>query len=112
MFSDNTINNIKLLASYSDKNIINKSITTREISNLFGIDEDKVEKLLLLKYMNIDNGSTYTIPEIITKSVELKNYLNGIDISNFEKLYSLKKMNMEMIQLNLIKKNYLQCLII
>lgn len=89
MFSNDTINSIKLLATYSNKNTINKSMISSEISKLLGIDENQVKALLLLKYMNIDNRSTYTIPEIINTSVYLKNNTNYIqeqDISNFEKL--------------------------
>ncbi len=89
MFSNDMINSIKLLATYSDTNTINKSMTISEISNLLGIDEDKVKALLLIKYMNVDSGSSYTIPEIINTSVYLKDnteYFNGIDISSFERL--------------------------
>ncbi len=89
MFSSSTIQNIQLLATYSNKNTINQEMTSSEISHLLGISEDKVKTLLLVKYRNIDNGSTYTIPEVINKSIDLKqktDYLNGIDISKFEKL--------------------------
>jgi hypothetical protein len=109
MFSDDTINSIRLLANYSDTNIINKSMTSGEISSLLGIEENDVNTLLLLKYMNLDTGSTYTIPEIINTSVYLKNntnYLDGTDISNFEKLSIFAK-NENNIDTTKLDKTYL-----
>jgi predicted RND superfamily exporter protein len=105
MFTEDTINSIKLLATYSNKNTINKSMTASEISSLLGIDESSVNALLLLKYMNVDSGSTYTIPEVINTSVYLKNntnYLEGTDISIFEKLsiFTKNENNIDTTKLN------------
>ena len=89
MFDDNTINSIKLLATYSDTNTINKQMTSKELGALLGIDETKVTQLLLLKYMNENSENKYTIPQIVNNSIALKqntNYLDNVDISAFEQL--------------------------
>jgi predicted RND superfamily exporter protein len=121
MFSEDTINSIKLLSTYSDKNIINKNMTISEISNLLGIDEDNVKSLLLMKYANIESNNTYTIPEVINTSVYLKNnttYLDETDISNFEKLVIFTKnennidtTKLDKSHLSIIFDNLSECLV-
>lgn len=89
MFDENTINSIKMLSTYSDKNIILNQMNSDEISNLLGIDKEKITQLLLLKYMNTSSENKYTIPEIINNSILLKqntNYLDDVNLSSFEKL--------------------------
>ena len=54
-FDEATINNIKMLATFSDINTINKNMNSKELVNLFGLDEQTIKQLLLLKYMNTDN---------------------------------------------------------
>ena len=89
MFNEETINNIKMLETFSDNNIINKNMTSAELSNLFGIDENNVKQVMLLKYGNIDNGSKLTIQEFINNVTYIKNnthYLDSLDISSLSGL--------------------------
>ena len=88
-FDEATINNIKMLATFSDINTINKNMNSKELANLFGLDEQTINKLLLFKYMNTDNGTKLSIAEFINNTIYLKNnttYLENIDISSLEKI--------------------------
>ena len=94
MFDEEKINNIKMLAIFSNIDTIKKDMETSEISSLLGIDEANVKQILLLKYMNSDNGSKLSIPEFINEVIWLKNntnYLDGIDTNTFEKLLVFAK---------------------
>lgn len=87
MFDESTINNIKMLSTFSNKSIITKNMNSSELANLFGIDENKVKQVLLLKYGKTDNGTTLTISEFINTVTYIKtntHYLDGLDTSDFE----------------------------
>lgn len=88
-FDGNTANNLKLLQTMSNMSIIDKDMNSTELSSLFGIDENIVKQLLLLKYTTTDNGTTLTISEFIDFVNYLKNntnYLDGIDVSAINKI--------------------------
>lgn len=88
-FDEVTINNIKMLATFSDINTINKSMNSGELANLFGLEEQTINQLLLLKYMNTDNGTKLSISEFVNNTIYLKNntsYLDNVDISSLEKI--------------------------
>ncbi len=89
LFDNQTINNINMLNTYSDKSIITKNMNSKELSKLFNIEENSVKQLLFLKYSNLDYGKKITISEFINSIVNIKentNYLADIDISSIEKL--------------------------
>ncbi len=81
--------NIQLLSTFSNTNIIKTEKNIKELSDLFGIDQDTTTKILLLKYMNMDNENTLTITEFIEGIKALKqntNYLDNVDTSQIEQL--------------------------
>ena len=85
-FNEETVKNIKMLQTFSNIDIINKSMDSKELSNLFGLEEEIIEQLMILKYMNIDNGTTTTISEFVENVTYIKtntHYLDNIDISIF-----------------------------
>ena len=88
LFNDDTIKNIKILNTFSNPNVINKNMTSTELANTIGIDENSVKQLLLLKYKDTDNGTRLTIPEFIQKVTQLQNtsYLQGQDLSMLQQL--------------------------
>ena len=89
-FNKETIESIKLLSSFSNKDVIKNEMNIKQLSNLFGIDENLITQILLLKYMNIESNTTLSISEFIKGVNYVKsntNYLNGIDVSNVEQLY-------------------------
>ncbi len=59
-FDNATIQNIKLLSTFSNKNIITKQMNSKELANLFGIDETKINQILLLKYNKQNTNIDYT----------------------------------------------------
>lgn len=111
-FDEATIKNLKLLQTMSDKNIIDRNMNSTELSSLFGIDEKLVQQLLLLEHTTKDNGTTLTVVELIDFMNYLKEntkYLDGIDISNINKLRpfaenknGINTIPMSKIQLNAI----------
>ena len=90
-FDSNTISNIKMLSTFSDKNVINKQMNNKELSNLFSIEESKINQGVLLKYLNSKNNSKYTILEFVNNVNKIKtntHYLDGFDTTGLEKLLS------------------------
>lgn len=88
-FDEATISNIKMLATFSDINTINKNMNSKELANLFVLEEQTINQLLLLKYMNTDNGTKLSIAEFTNATIYLKNnttYLNNVDISSLEQI--------------------------
>ena len=84
-FDATTVQNIKLLATFSDVNTINKQMNSKELSNLFGIDETEVNKILFLKYSAGQNNSKYTISELVGNISNIKSnthYLDNVDTSS------------------------------
>ena len=92
MFNDETISKVKMLQTFSNLEVINTSITSAELSKLFGIDEKSITQLLLLKYINLQSETKLSIPEFVNASQKIKNstnYLDDVDESLFEKLLML-----------------------
>ena len=91
-FDEDTINNIRMLSTFSNKSIITKNMNSTELSNLFGIDENLVKQLLLLKYGTIDDGTTMTPNEfvgLILENSQNEAINNNIDASQLGKLQLL-----------------------
>ena len=88
-FDKETIQNINQLATFSNVSLINKDMSSNELSKLFSIDENIVKKLLLLKYSNTDNGTKLTIPEFINQVIFIKNntdYIKDLDTTTLQML--------------------------
>ena len=88
-FDEQTVQQIKLLSTFSNIQLINKQIGSKEISNLFGIDENDVNQILLLKYIKEENKNKYTILEFIKNISYIKtntHYLDEIDTTAFDEL--------------------------
>lgn len=88
-FDETTITNIKMLSTFSNVVTINTNMNSKELSNLFGIEEETINQLLLSKYSNMDNGTKLSISEVVNSTIYLKNntsYLNNVDISGIEQI--------------------------
>ena len=86
-FSEQNIQEIQLLSAFSNKDNMNKEMNSKELTHLFGIEEDKVKQILLLKYLETENTSQYKIIEFINYLINIKNntnYLENVDISALE----------------------------
>ena len=89
LFDYETINNMKLLKDFSDKELINKKMNSSELSHFFGIDENLIKQVLLFKYIESENNNKYTIEEFINYVTVLReqtNYLDDIDLNALEEL--------------------------
>ena len=88
-FDEQTIQNIKLLSTFSDLNIINRQMNSKELSSLFGIEDKKINQILLLKYLNSESQNKLSLSDFINNTIFIKNntnYLDGVDISKLEGL--------------------------
>lgn len=88
-FDKTTLSNIKMLSTFSNIDIINKSMNSQELADLFGINKTIIDQLLLMKFINTDNGTKLSIAEVNNNTIYLKNntsYLDNIDISNFKRI--------------------------
>ncbi len=88
-FDEETVQSIKLLANFSNVNIITKQMNSTQLSNLFGLDEEKVTYILFLKYSQLDSQKTLTIPEFATKVIGIKEntpFLGDMDVSDLKNL--------------------------
>ena len=86
---------IKLLKTFSNINIINKQMNSKELSNLFSIDKEKIDMLLLLKNIKEKNTNNYTITpkefiEFILNNTDDENIKNNIDDTAIKKLKLLQ----------------------
>lgn len=87
MFSKEALSSIKLLATFSNPDIINKDMDAKKLAEQFGIDEQTVTQLLLLKYGTMENNTTLSIEEMIEKSLAIdSSFLNGMDLSLLKQL--------------------------
>lgn len=55
LFNEETVSNIKMLATFSNTDITLKEMNSEEIAKLFGIDKNVVSKLLYFKYINVND---------------------------------------------------------
>ncbi len=104
-FDKETIQNIKLLATFSNISTINKQMNSKELSSLLGIEEEKVNQLLLLKYCNENNSTKLSITEFICNTIAIKNnthYLDGVDVSKLESalVFAQNKNNINTTKMN------------
>ncbi len=98
-FDTATIENIKLLNFYSNLEKINAKLNSKELSNLFGIDETSVVKLLYLKYATQNSTTKISISE---------EYLKDYDLSALEKIYLFAKNENNINNTKLSKVNLAQ----
>ncbi len=93
----NVVENIKMLNTFSNKDIITKDMTSKELYNLFGsfgINEDAVNNILMLYYSNtpnfdrndfMTNNDNYKMSPINFISIVIKNSENADTL----KLYNI-----------------------
>ncbi len=104
-FDKATIENVKLLETFSNMSTITKKMASNELSNLFGIDENKINQILLLKYTKQNSGGKFSITEFINSVIAIENstnYLEGVDISKLKSvsIFAQNKDNINTTQMN------------
>ena len=105
----NTINSLKLLKTFTDTSIINKEMSAVELSELFGLDKDSVNKLLMLYRITKESDTKLTMNEFSQTALLLSNkdeYKNMFDKDTINKLYLLNSLsNDTLINKELDKNN-------
>ena len=81
-FDETTINNIKMLSLFSNKDLLTKEMSISEIANLFGLPEEQIKDIFLVKYLNTKNTTTYKLADFINYVTVLKNNISYLD--NFD----------------------------
>ncbi len=92
MFDVSTMETVKELQTMSNPSVINQKMKAEELANLFGIDQETISQIMLLKYSTSENGTRLSIAELINFITYLKentNYLDGMDVTSISKLKSL-----------------------
>ena len=110
-FDNETITNIKLLNAYSNINTINKELTSSELSNLFGLDESSVIKLLYLKYSAQDSETKMNISDFINQVNTINSttdYLKSYDLSALQSVSFFAKNENNINSTKLPKANLAQ----
>ena len=88
-FNEETINNIKLLQTFSNKDIINQEVDSSSLASLFNIPEETVKQILLLKYLTQENTNKYTITDFLNYVTYIKlntHYLDNLDTNFLEQI--------------------------
>ena len=106
-FDSETIQNIELLKKFSNLSIVNKEMTSKEIAEIIGIEEEKANQILLLKNLDKENENKLSITEFINNVILIKNttnYLENVDISKLESvsIFSQNKNNFNTTKMNKI----------
>lgn len=93
-----TIEKLKILSTFSNKNIIKTNANIESLANIFGIDKETVSKILFLKYSKINSESTekvdisnwestpYEFTNLILDNINNENIKANIDENSVEKL--------------------------
>ncbi len=86
-FDEATVQNIKLLSTFSDKNVITKQMNSKELSALFGIEDSKITQILLLKYTKQTANSKYDIKEFIDNAMTYgASYMDSTQLATLQGL--------------------------
>lgn len=104
-FDEPTIQSMRILNTFSNEGTITKQMNSAELANLFGMDENLIKQLLLLKYSTVDTGNTLSITEFINNVMLLKkntHYLDDADLSALEQIsiFSLNENNINTTKMN------------
>lgn len=91
LISDDVKVQLKSLENFVNKDFINKEMTKEELSQIFGIDAESINSLMLLYNLDKESNTKLTINEFIIsvdKISKSTNYLKGVDLSSINKLLS------------------------
>ncbi len=112
-FPEETIKNIETLALFSNADLIKKPMTPNELASLFNLDEQTINEILLLNFLNNENNEKYTLADFLNyvklikekttyldnrdlsalSSLENSPLLNGNDAYSYDELAVLLKLN-------------------
>ncbi len=85
----NTIASLKQLQNFTDTSLMNRKMNAKELSTIFGIDENVVEQLFLFYRMNIDSDSKMTLNTFATFALGMAKNDNYKSMFNQDTIHSL-----------------------
>lgn len=105
----NSRNLIGQITPFLNKDIINSATNANVLANMFGLDSESVNQLLLLYYTNVEFDNELSLSDIINGTYYLSqntHYLDGVDVSSLTSLVSIvnNENNYNTMKMN---KNYL-----
>ena len=92
-FDEKSKESIKTLSTFSDKDFVIKQMDNKTLKPIFSLNDETINKLKLLKYMNQDNGTKLTISSLLDSVMYVKTnteLLKDQDLSSIETLYNFK----------------------
>jgi len=93
-----TISSLKQLKTFTNTSIINKEMNANELSKLFGIDEESINKLFMLYRVSTPSDSKLTLGEFVEIAMSLSNkdeYKNMFNEDTISKLKLLQFLSNE-----------------
>ena len=96
--SNDTKDDLKDLEKFTIKDNINKDMNTKELSDMFNLDEDQVDKLLLYYRANTDSKTKLKLYEFAEFALDLsddKDYKDMFDKDTIKRLELLKTLSDE-----------------
>ncbi|MCM1053386.1 MAG: MMPL family transporter [Ruminococcus sp.] len=97
---DDTISKLEQLKKFTDNNTINKKMNAKELSNMFEIDEDLIEQLLLFHRIKSDSNTKITLNEFAKTALRLANdneYEDMFDDDTIDSLNLLKTLSTDSV---------------
>ena len=87
-FNEETIQNLKMLETFSNSETINTKMNIKELSLLFGIDERNINVIYMLSGLPLDDITTWEVTpnEFVKLILENENLKNSIDVETLGKL--------------------------
>ncbi len=92
LINQNSVILIGEMTPFLNKDIINNYMNANALSNMFGLDNESVNQLLLLYYTNTQFDNSLSLSELINGTYYLSqntNYLDGVDVSSLTSLVSI-----------------------
>ncbi len=84
LFDEATLNKIKIIETYIDKEYIMTEFSSNTISDILNVSKNNIDLIILSKYSKTDNGSKLTLNEFTNEIINLKNNTNFLDNINIE----------------------------
>ncbi len=95
-----TISKLKKLQSFTDKNKINKKMSSNELSSMFGIDKNLIEQLFLFYKVNSNSNTKMTLNEFANYALSMSKqdaYKDMFDESTIKSLKLLSTLSDEKV---------------
>lgn len=99
-FNEQIIENLKELYKYTDDDYLNKKLNSKQLSEIYNIEEQKIKELLFLYYSEIETSDSYTIIELLENIKYIKENTNYLDNLDYEEIIN----NSDIFNINLNKE--------